>query len=393
MGRYAKKCLSILLIAVFITAGYGVSGNSAIKAAESKSIQDTLGLDSSERSAIYDTLTFEPKYMYKGQVISEKPYAVVTKVAPHQSMDAAVIRVWTGIISRDGNHLDTGWDEIWVGKYGNVTVSATDNPVRLENYFAADDQKKYITEDNLGIFPWAVQIATDAEAHKTNQAVIPTDGIINYYGIKFKDIEIQMSTQQNTVKAATHIPVVGAALEVPRDGLNSWAIDHIIHLLKQDVINGYADGTIRPQGTLTRAEFVTLLNRALDLQAESNSKISNYGDVANHWAKAEVMTAIQNGVVPAPASGDAFRPDARITRIEMAVMIDKATQRYPLANEAKSLTFKDTGNLGKEQLDALKVATGLGLLSGYPDGTFQPEKTLSRAEAFKVVSVLVDLVQ
>lgn len=100
-----------------------------------------------------------------------------------------------------------------------------------------------------------------------------------------------------------------------------WADVTIGKLIELGVINGYGDGTFRPDNTITRAEFSTIVRKAFKYdEAEGNS----FDDTSNHWAKNEVHTLVVSGVIDKAEYGDLYMPDKNITRIEMAKMIVRA---------------------------------------------------------------------
>ena len=108
------------------------------------------------------------------------------------------------------------------------------------------------------------------------------------------------------------------------DMVSHWADVTIGKLIELGVINGYGDGTFRPDNTITRAEFSTIVRKAFKYdEVDGNS----FEDTSNHWAKNEVHTLVVSGVIDKAEYGDLYMPDTNITRIEMAKMIVRAEAR------------------------------------------------------------------
>ena len=115
-----------------------------------------------------------------------------------------------------------------------------------------------------------------------------------------------------------------------------WADVTIGKLIELGVINGYGDGTFRPDESITRAEFSTIVRKAFKYdEAEGNS----FDDTSNHWAKNEVHTLVVSGVIDKTEYGDLYMPDKNITRIEMAKMIVRAVG---LGEQAVDMAENDT---------------------------------------------------
>ncbi|OPY63610.1 MAG: Cellulosome-anchoring protein precursor [Pelotomaculum sp. PtaU1.Bin065] len=157
-----------------------------------------------------------------------------------------------------------------------------------------------------------------------------------------------------------------------------WAYDNINKLVALDAVSGYPDGSFKPDNTITRAEFATALVKAFQL-ADNGGK--TFADTAAHWAKDYVAAAAASGIVSG-YDADTFGPDDLITREQMAVMIVKAAGSAPAAGESQ---FSDSGGISGWAADAVAAATENGIIKGYPDNTFRPQSSATRAEAVTVV--------
>lgn len=147
-------------------------------------------------------------------------------------------------------------------------------------------------------------------------------------------------------------------------------------------IKGYPDGTFKPSNNVTRAEaaqmFATLLNGGTSFGTSSTTK---FADANNKWYSPAVNYIAGKGLLSGYSDGT-FKPDADITRAEFAQMISG----YLKAGYAGSANFKDVK--GHWASDAIDKVFGNKAVEGYPDGTFKPNKTLTRAEAVTVLNAV-----
>ncbi len=157
-----------------------------------------------------------------------------------------------------------------------------------------------------------------------------------------------------------------------------WAEDNIKKLVSMGAVNGYTDGTFKPNGTITRAEFATLLIKAFGLELQSGKV---FKDTDKHWAKDYIATAqyykIVNGY-----DNENFGPDDYITREQMTVMIVKIAM---LSNVSSENTFADSKDISNWAKDAVSTALAKGIISGYGDNTFRPKGLATRAEAVTII--------
>lgn len=163
-----------------------------------------------------------------------------------------------------------------------------------------------------------------------------------------------------------------------KDTKGHWAQDNIAQLVTMGAIDGYGDGTFLPEKGISRAEFVTVLVKALKLEASSDKV---FADTATHWAKKEIAIANALGIVEG-YSADTFGPDDGITREQMAVMVVKAAKITPVTTAAN---FSDQGQISAWALDYVNTAFANQLINGYGDNTYQPQKGSTRAEAVTVI--------
>ena len=108
-----------------------------------------------------------------------------------------------------------------------------------------------------------------------------------------------------------------------RDIAGHWAESSIESAIREGFVNGYPDGTFKPDHAVTRAEFAVMLARALKLEGEGVPLDFQDHETIGAWAEQAIAQAVGAGIVSGYADGT-FRADTPITRVEMAVMLARA---------------------------------------------------------------------
>ena len=174
-----------------------------------------------------------------------------------------------------------------------------------------------------------------------------------------------------TAALLTAVPAAAAF----RDTAGHWAEKTLSEWQDEGLIDGCGDGSFRPDGTMTRAEFVKLVNRAMGFTAESAISFSDVTE--RDWFHAEVARAVAAGY--AQGSGGAFRPKQALTRAEAAAMLARAAGLA--ANEERAGTFADAASIPAWARGSVGAAAEAGCMNGYPDGAFGASDPMTRAEA------------
>jgi hypothetical protein len=142
-------------------------------------------------------------------------------------------------------------------------------------------------------------------------------------------------------------------------------------------LKGYPDGTFRPDRGLSRAELAVLLSRIIT-ERTAGTGTKSYSDVkASYWAAAEVSLAVRQGWLQG-YSDSSFAPERQVTRAELAQVLSNISKWAA----GTASTYSDVS--GHWAFAAISAAEAEGLLTGYPDGSFQPDKAVTRAEAVTV---------
>ena len=149
-------------------------------------------------------------------------------------------------------------------------------------------------------------------------------------------------------------------------------------------VMGYPDGTVRPNGSITRAEVSAILFRLLSdkTRDEYFTTESSFTDVkAGAWYNNSIATLEKAGVIVDTAKGGAFRPNEAITRAELAAMLAQFSDAKPV----KGVKFSDVP-AEHWAYEAIAIAAKMGWIEGYPDGKFRPDATITRAEMMTLVN-------
>ena len=167
-----------------------------------------------------------------------------------------------------------------------------------------------------------------------------------------------------------------ALAAIPSDIGGHWAQGTIIQWTTNGYISGYPDGTFKPDNSITRAEFVVMVNKAMGYNKRGNAYFSDVS--AAHWAYAEIMKGVEAGYITGNGDGT-FRPDAPVTRQEAAVMISKILGLdQDFASAAKYVDYRYIPSWAAGYVGAVSKA---GIMTGYPDGDFKSDRVLTRAES------------
>ncbi|WNS41877.1 S-layer homology domain-containing protein [Paenibacillus sp. MMS20-IR301] len=165
-----------------------------------------------------------------------------------------------------------------------------------------------------------------------------------------------------------------------KDYEGHWAQQTIQSWLDKGLLKGFADGSVKPNQTVTRAEFMALVNRSYQFTATSTVGFQDVPSAS--WAYAEVSKAVAAGYIQ--GFNNEMRPNAPINRQEAAVIVSKLLKLSPGNTEALSV-FRDAGQIAAWSKGSVAAAVAAGVLKGYPDGTFGPAKALTRAESLSLL--------
>lgn len=166
-------------------------------------------------------------------------------------------------------------------------------------------------------------------------------------------------------------------------GTVSWAEDEIHYLADGGIINGYSDTVFGPKDMITRAQATVLLVNAL-YPNEVAEELNQFPDVEEglYYTNA-IRIATEKNLIAGYVDGS-FRPDDKITRAETASLINRA---FAVKKGDRNVTFTDALGWSKEHI--LNLASN-GIIAGYADGSFGPNKEISRAEFAVIIARTIE---
>ena len=157
-----------------------------------------------------------------------------------------------------------------------------------------------------------------------------------------------------------------------------WAYPYISYLSKKDVLVGDGNGKFRPEDTVTRAEFIKMIDEIFGLKRTVETNFTNVPT----WAQPYVARAKAQGFLLDYAVGDDF--SAGLSREEAVALIMRYLALESSASFQPSL-FSDYYSIDVNYRDYVVLAVNDGIISGYKDGTFRPKNILTRAEALTIL--------
>ena len=166
-------------------------------------------------------------------------------------------------------------------------------------------------------------------------------------------------------------------------------------LMKLGIIQGYNDGTIRPNKEVTRAEFAKMVVQSFELGTPVNSASAenggfsaaavaaavNFKDVLpGEWYYNSIAEAVEAGIIKGH-SDNTFKPNELITREQMASMVARALKAKGIninVSETKAMDFTDVSSIRDDHKDDVRILTHLGIITGNENKTFKPKDSSKR---------------
>jgi hypothetical protein len=187
------------------------------------------------------------------------------------------------------------------------------------------------------------------------------------------------------------MPLIASAAFFP-DSQSNWARNAIQTLSDQGIITGYPDGSFRPEGQITRAEFSAVMVKALGLNAAA-SGTQTFKDVpTNNWAYPAIETVRSAGLVSGYPNGT-FMPSRSISRAE-AIAILASASRMPMPNDASVnqilSRYNDSGSIPAWARPGVAAAIQAGIYANDPSAgnAINPQQSATRAEVAAMVENL-----
>ncbi|MDF2961673.1 MAG: hypothetical protein K0S39_3408, partial [Paenibacillus sp.] len=168
---------------------------------------------------------------------------------------------------------------------------------------------------------------------------------------------------------------VAFAAEEAKDIKGHWAESQLKAWIDKGYIQGYSDGTVKPDNSITRAEFMTIVNRSFGFKDKSEVKAKDVDPKG--WEYEQVAIALKAGYISGYEDGT-VKPGNNVSRQEVAVMI-AALLKLDTAKGGDLSKFKDASSLPSWSKGAVSAAVAKGVLNGYEDGTLRFENSITRA--------------
>jgi hypothetical protein len=191
-----------------------------------------------------------------------------------------------------------------------------------------------------------------------------------------------------TLIMAVNVPVLA---QTPFTDLQTthWAEKSIQTLMNKAVIQGYPDGTFKPEQPVTRAEFATMLTKAFGYRPDAPPSLN---DIAGHWATRAIKAAATAKVMNAFSNGS-FRPENHLNRSQLATMAGRVLHLGSKEEQYSDLlpvSYSDVP-AGHGSYRAIEIARKLEILPQNYQPNYQPDKSVTRAEAAWVINALSQL--
>ncbi len=173
-------------------------------------------------------------------------------------------------------------------------------------------------------------------------------------------------------------------------GSGHWAYKYINELSAKGILNGYNDGSFKPDNNVTREEFVKIVIVATGLYDEET--VCSFDDIDEaDWFYQYVASAFDKGIIRG-VDDALFGVGEAISRQDVAVIIARIISY--LKDEAlpqSEAEFADSELVSDYATESIGYLSGIGILNGYEDGSFRPQNALSRAEAATIISKLLSI--
>ncbi|SFK96176.1 Heme-binding NEAT domain-containing protein [Paenibacillus sp. 1_12] len=181
-----------------------------------------------------------------------------------------------------------------------------------------------------------------------------------------------------------------AGQTILNDIQNHWSKAAIERALALGIVNGYEDGSFRPDGEINRAEFTVMISRALKLEGKATELA--FADLSSipEWVKPHLAQTVGAGIITS-YEDQTFRADRKISRSEIAVMVGRALE---LPTDGKEmLSFADAEHIPSWARPHVAAAANKGIINGRDNNLFAPNASATRAEAVTLIAKLLDQVK
>ncbi|WP_171681689.1 S-layer homology domain-containing protein [Paenibacillus planticolens] len=219
-------------------------------------------------------------------------------------------------------------------------------------------------------------------------AVVDNDGSITAKSPGMAKIMVKTESESLSDSCDVNVTLITQTPEpaILKDIAGHKANAEIMEAVALGFVSGYPDGTFKPDANVTRAEFATMLMKALQSQAVADDTTMNFADVdqIGSWAREFVSKAVKLKIIEG-YDDLTFRPNANISHAEMIAMVIRASGLR--TDNAKPTSFADAADIPPWANPSVSKAaeTGIIIVGGLPDNKFAPQALSTRAEAASAI--------
>ncbi|WP_084244314.1 S8 family peptidase [Planomicrobium okeanokoites] len=303
------------------------------------------------------------------------------------------------IVDTRGNYVQNTADVLYPARYPSViAVGSTDTNNRLSG-FSYRGPSVEIVAPGQGIYSTFSTIATSGhDDYKSSEGTSVSTPFVSAVFAQYKEAYPHLTNAQ--LRASVKRAVIDLGVK-GKDNLyghglvqslqskvalfpdlrtDYWYSESIQYIFDRGIVTGFPDGTYRPESTITRAEAMTMIGRALGLKTDATKHY--FKDVkTDSYAAGYINKAFELGYIKGVTS-TSFHPESPIKRGDMAVIMKRV---FELTSSGGS-TFSDV-DASKYYADAVQATYENGIVQGYKiDNTFRPEASITRAENAEILS-------
>ncbi len=298
--------------------------------------------------------------------------------------NAKITKAQTIVYLTSGLQFDTPSN---TDKLLSMYRDANEIPAGTQNGIAAATEKGLVVNYPKVTYLNPTDEATRAEVAATvyqalvNQGKLPALASTSKsagYIVKY-DTKGQSTASSTTTPSTTNTTPLQDVVDT------YWAKPFIERLVKDNIIDGYSDGTFKPEQPVTRGEFSVILQKAFSEDPVRKSR--TFSDVpANHPAVAAINKAYTTGFVSG-YSDNTFRPDLKLTKAQTLVYLANGLQFDTPSNAAKTLSmYRDANEIPEGTQNGIAAATEKGLVVNHPKLTYlNPTDEVTRAEVAAII--------
>lgn len=169
----------------------------------------------------------------------------------------------------------------------------------------------------------------------------------------------------------------------------SWAEESIKKMAKKGILSGYDDKSFKPNNNVTREEFISIIVRAFNMYDEEAT--CKFKDVSeSDWSYKYIASAAKKKYISGFVDGN-FGKGSYITRQDAATIIYRVRSASIQQFSTDEIDFTDGEEIAGYSKEAIAALANAGVINGFEDGSFKPNGSLTRAQAAKMIEILLDL--